>query len=150
MAYGWLILRTLIVLAAVLALAYAALRLLARHLGQRQPAEPGRIEVLERQLIEPRRSLLVVRTAGEYWLLASTEQGIHPVGKLDPAPWRNNVATSTASPSPGVEIPTDASHAPDVIAADTNLNGLDRDALIPASQAEINEFNSPSNAHPGR
>ncbi|TXD34758.1 flagellar biosynthetic protein FliO [Lujinxingia vulgaris] len=145
MAYGWLILRTLIVLAAVLALAYAALRLLARHLGRRQPTEPGRIEVLERQLIEPRRSLLVVRTADEYWLLASTEQGLNPVGKLDPAPWR-----AAATSSPEVEIPADAHLAPDAIAADTSLNSFDAEALIPAPQAEINPIESPSNALPGR
>lgn len=149
MAYGWLILRTLIVLVAVLALAYAALRLLARHLGQRQPTDPGRIELLERQRIEPRRSLLVVRTAGEYWLLASTEQGINPVGKLDPAPWRTPSA-STPSPELRPELPGELDPAPDAIATDTSLNALDPDALIPAPRAEIHELDAPSNAHPGR
>lgn len=149
MAYGWLILRTLIVLVAVLALAYAALRLLARHLGQRQPTDPGRIELLERQLIEPRRALLVVRTAGEYWLLASTEQGINPVGKLDPAPWRTPSA-STSSSKLRPELPGELDPAPDAIAADISLNGLDPDVLIPAPQADITPIEPPSNAHPGR
>lgn len=146
MAYGWLILRTLIVLLAVLALAYAALRLLAKHLGRTRQTEPGNIEVLERQLIEPRRSLLVVRTAGECWLLSSTEQGITPVGKLDPTPWLRSDEIAATS-----EIATqderDAISEPK-IAPEASLIASPTDARIPAPQAELIDLDAPSNAHP--
>ena|SRR5690554_3334007 len=146
MAYGWLILRTLIVLLAVLALAYAALRLLAKHLGRTRQTEPGNIEVLERQRIEPRRSLLVVRTAGECWLLASTEQGIAPVGKLDPSPW---LRSDEVAPIP--ELPTDGER--DAISErkfvpEVGLTASPSDAQIPAPQADLTDINAPSNAHP--
>ncbi|WP_158542567.1 FliO/MopB family protein [Lujinxingia litoralis] len=115
MAYGWLFLRTLIVLGGVLALAYVALRLLARHVKRRSPSSEGHIEVLERHFIEPRRSLLVVRTGEQHWLLASTEHGLQPLGELNPEPWQSTEAPSLEAPDPDAcdlalplhETPTD-------------------------------------------
>lgn len=82
---GWLLMRTLVVLALVVGLAYLTLNWGLRKLmlpGSVNGAGSSLLTVIERLVIEPKRSLYVVQAAGEYWLLASSEQGFSTVSKL--------------------------------------------------------------------
>ena len=67
-------LRVMIVLAGVLALAWAGLRWgLPRFIAQ--PGK-GPIEVLARQSLDPRKTLFIVRAGGREMLLAASESGV--------------------------------------------------------------------------
>ena len=87
MDMSWMLLRMILVLGAVCALAYVVLRWGVKRLVTFDPARGRGLEVVERLGIAPKRSLLVVRTGGEYWLVGSSEAGLEMLGKLDAEAW---------------------------------------------------------------
>ncbi len=83
------LLRTLLVLGMVLGLVYVSLNYgLRKLMGVR--ATPlgggarGLVTVVERIPVDPRRSLFVVRAAGEYLLVGGAEGGMNLISKLNP------------------------------------------------------------------
>lgn len=85
---GWALLRTLLVLAAVVALAFLSLNFGLRKLmgltGVRTGG-PSVVQVLERIPLDPKRSLYLVQAAGEYLLLGGGEEALSFLAKLDAA-----------------------------------------------------------------
>lgn len=90
MEYGWMMLRSLGVLVAVCALAYAILRWGLHRFAAVDGGGPGRLQVVERLGVAPKQTLLVVRAGREYWLVASSEAGLQMLGQLDPEQWRRS------------------------------------------------------------
>ncbi|MFN0064358.1 MAG: flagellar biosynthetic protein FliO [Myxococcaceae bacterium] len=85
---GWTLLRTLVVLGLVVALAYLLLNFgLRRWMGLSllPGGKKGLVRVVERVTVEPKRSLYVVEAAGEFLLLGASESGFHLISKLDSA-----------------------------------------------------------------
>ena len=74
-SYGKLLLKMVLGMLAIIALAYVSIRFGLKRLLP-EGASQGKLRVLLRQPIEPRRSLLVVQVASRHMLLASSEQGI--------------------------------------------------------------------------
>jgi flagellar protein FliO/FliZ len=84
--YGWLLAETLVALIAVCLLALVALRWGLRRLGMPGSASGGgRIRVLERVAIDPRRSLLLVAVGARVLLVGSGEGPITMLAEIDPA-----------------------------------------------------------------
>jgi flagellar biosynthetic protein FliO len=83
MEYGWILLRMIAVLGAVCALAYVSLRWGLKRYTNLQPGAKGQMEVVDRLGIGPRRSVMVIRTGGQYWLLGSSEVGLSMLGELE-------------------------------------------------------------------
>lgn len=76
-------LRTLVVLAVVIALAYLSLRLLRRFMGKGLLKGSGEeMTVLARTYIEPRRTLLLVKVGRRFFLIGSAEQGMILLAEL--------------------------------------------------------------------
>lgn len=74
-SYGKLLLKMVFGMLAIILLAYVSIRFgLKRFLPD--GSGQGKMRVLLRQPIEPKRSLLVVQVASRHMLLASSEQGI--------------------------------------------------------------------------
>ena len=79
--YGSLLLKLVISLGAVCLLAYLAIRFGLKRLMP-DASRGGKMEVLGRLPLEPRRTLLVVRVGKKHLVLASSEAGVHPVAEL--------------------------------------------------------------------
>jgi flagellar protein FliO/FliZ len=81
---GWTLLRTMIVLAMVVALAYLTLNIgLRKLLGIKAPVGTSVVTVLERVALDQKRSLFVVEAAGEVLLLGGAESALSLITKLD-------------------------------------------------------------------
>ncbi len=82
---GWTLVRTLIVLGIVILTAYITLNWGLRKLLGIRPASMGGavVSVIERVPLDQRRSLFVVKAAGEYLLLGSAEASLGLIAKLD-------------------------------------------------------------------
>ena len=77
-------LRTLVVLALVVALAYLSLRLLRRFMGKGVLKGSGdEIRVLARTYVEPKRTLLIVQVGSRFFLIGSAEQGMVMLAELE-------------------------------------------------------------------
>lgn len=70
------LLQLALILAAVLALAYVVLRVLLPKFFGVSPAASGPIEILSRHVLEPKKSLYIVKVGGEMFLIASSESNI--------------------------------------------------------------------------
>jgi flagellar biogenesis protein FliO len=82
-----LLARTLVTLGIVILIIYLVLNVgLRRLMGiQSMPgAGGGLVKVLERQGLEPKRSVYVVEAAGEFFLVGSADGGLTLLSKLDP------------------------------------------------------------------
>ncbi len=84
---GWMLLRTLVVLGFVVMLAYVSLNWgMRKLLGLKSPAMNGAlVSVLERVPLDQRRSMFVIKAAGEYLLVGGAEQSLSLISKLDTA-----------------------------------------------------------------
>lgn len=82
MEYGWLLLRTLLVLAAVCALAYAILRWGLRRFVPSTTPRATDLEVIERLGVAPKQSLLLVRAGSRHLLIGSSEAGLQHLAEL--------------------------------------------------------------------
>lgn len=81
---GWTLLRTIIVLAMVVALAYLTLNIgLRKLLGIKAPIGTSVVTVLERVALDQKRSLFVVEAAGEVLLLGGADNALSLITKLD-------------------------------------------------------------------
>ncbi|MCE9666637.1 flagellar biosynthetic protein FliO [Myxococcus stipitatus] len=83
---GWMLVRTLFVLGAVVASIYLTLNVGLRRLMGLQGTVPGKhtvVSVVERLTLDPKRSLFVVKAADEYLLVGGGEAGLQLLSKLD-------------------------------------------------------------------
>jgi flagellar protein FliO/FliZ len=80
--YGWYLLQTLLALAAVCALAWVVLRWGVRRLYG--GASSGRVRVLERVPLDPRRSLYLVEVGGKVLLLGAGDGPMTTLAEVDP------------------------------------------------------------------
>ncbi|NTX56742.1 flagellar biosynthetic protein FliO [Myxococcus sp. CA039A] len=83
---GWMLIRTLLVLGAVVASIYLTLNVGLRRLMGLQAAAPGKqtvVTVVERLTLDPKRALFVVKAADEYLLVGGGEAGLQLLSKLD-------------------------------------------------------------------
>lgn len=87
MEFGWMFLRMIAVLAAVCALAFVMLRWGLRRFVPFDPSRSGRLEVVERLAVGPKRSILAVRAGREFLLVGSSEAGFELLGPLDADGW---------------------------------------------------------------
>jgi flagellar biogenesis protein FliO len=88
--YGWLLLRTLLALGAVLLLAWLVIRFGLRRLADAGPArraKGARLEVLERRGLGPRAALFAVRAGSRVFLVGSSEAGVRLLSELPAADW---------------------------------------------------------------
>lgn len=99
MDYGWMLLRMVVVLAAVCGLAWVLLRWGLKRLSPADPGASGRLEVVERLPVGADQSLMVVRTGDQYWLIGVSNAGIDRLGQLDPSAWRDST-TEDSAPGP--------------------------------------------------
>ena len=82
LSFGWLLVKTVLAMAFILALAFVVIRYLFplfRFSGQ---ARSSKIKVIDRAGLEPRRSLFIVRVGKKTALLGTSEQGISKVMDL--------------------------------------------------------------------
>jgi flagellar protein FliO/FliZ len=101
-SFGWTLIRTFIVLGLVVMLAYVSLNWgMRKMLGIRMPSAGGSlVSVIERVPIDQRRSMFVVKAAGEYLLIGGAEHSLNLISKLDPAEVEKlQAAQRTAQPS---------------------------------------------------
>jgi flagellar biogenesis protein FliO len=83
---GWALVRTTVVLALVVLLAWLTLNVgLRRLMGIRGPIGTQLVSVLERVPLDQKRSLYVVEAAGEVLLLGGGEGSLSLISKLDRA-----------------------------------------------------------------
>jgi flagellar biogenesis protein FliO len=85
---GWQLVQTLLTLGVVLGLVYLVLNVGLRKLmggASLQAPGGGMVSVVARVPLEPRRTLYVLKAAGEYLLVSSSEAGVSLLSKLDPA-----------------------------------------------------------------
>jgi flagellar biogenesis protein FliO len=83
---GWALVRTIVVLGIVVALAYLSLNVGLRRLMGLGPAagRKGLVTVIERVPLDQKRSLYVVKAGDEVLLLGSSELSLSFLTKLDP------------------------------------------------------------------
>lgn len=80
---GYLLFKTLVVLAMVVALIYLTLNFGVRKLFRLGPQATSLVKVVDRVAVEPKKSLLVLQVGAEYLLVSSSEQGMSLLSKLD-------------------------------------------------------------------
>jgi flagellar protein FliO/FliZ len=83
---GWMLTRTLLLFGAVLASIYLTLNVGLRKLMGLQGVATGRpavVSVVERIPLDQRRTLFVLKAAGEYLLVGGGESGLQLLSKLD-------------------------------------------------------------------
>lgn len=83
---GWTLVRTVLLLLAVLASIYLTLNVGLRKLMGLQGVGPGRqslVSVVERVPLDQRKTLFVLKAADEYLLVGSGEGGLQLLSKLD-------------------------------------------------------------------
>jgi flagellar protein FliO/FliZ len=86
LSLGWTLLRTMIVLGMVVALAWLTLNVgLRKLLGIRPVVGTSMVTVLERVPLDQRRSLFVVEAAGEVLLIGGSDNSLTLLSKLDRA-----------------------------------------------------------------
>lgn len=96
---GWTLVRTMVVLAMVVALAYLTLNIgLRRLLGIRAPLGTSVVTVLERVSLDQKRSLFVVEAGGEVLLIGGGDSALNLIAKLDRAEVDKLRTTAPAAP----------------------------------------------------
>ncbi len=83
MDYGWMLVRMVLVLGAVCALAWVLLRWGLKRLAPMQGDQQGNLEVVDRLGVGSGRAILVVRAGEEYLLVGSSEAGLERLGRLE-------------------------------------------------------------------
>ncbi len=99
-SYGTFLLETLLVLAAVCALAWLVLRFGVRRIHS--GGGHGPLRVLARLPLEPRRTLYIVDAAGKVFFVGTSEGGpVTLLAELDPAAVEAALAAARAEPRQG-------------------------------------------------
>lgn len=96
-----MLLRTVLVLGAVLAAVYLTLNVGLRRLmglGISGARANGLVSVVERHPVGPRQALLVVRAGSEYLIVAQSETGMTLLSKLEPAEVEARALAAAAAP----------------------------------------------------
>lgn len=83
--YGWELLKLLLALVVVCALAYLALRVARRVLPGAAGGGGRSVRVIEHCALSARRSLWLVEVAGHVYLLGATDNSVTRLAELDPA-----------------------------------------------------------------
>jgi flagellar protein FliO/FliZ len=78
----WMMVQTIFVLAFMCGLAYVVLRVLPRRAGG--VSLSSMVQVIDRVPLDQRKSLYVVKVAGQWLLIGSSETGVHLISELDP------------------------------------------------------------------
>jgi flagellar biogenesis protein FliO len=100
---GWTLIRTVVVLAFVVIVAYLTLNVgLRRLLGIRPTSGTKMVSVLERVVLDQKRSLYVVKAAGEVLLLGAADNSLSLLSKLNP---EGAAVAESAPPAPGALSP---------------------------------------------
>lgn len=100
---GWMLLRTLVVLALVVALIYLTLNWgLRKLMGVKGlPGQgSGVVKVMERIPLDPKRSLFVIQVAEEYLLLGGGEGAVNLLAKIDREAMEKIKAERASRPQP--------------------------------------------------
>lgn len=74
--------KLMLVLAGIVALAYAALRYWLPKLSSFGPQASGPIQVVARLPLEPRKNLYIVKAGSEYLLIGTAENSVHMLSGL--------------------------------------------------------------------
>jgi flagellar biogenesis protein FliO len=74
--------KLMLVLAGIVALAYAALRLWLPKLSGLQQQAKGPIQVLARMPLEPRKNLYIIKAGADYLLVGTAENSVHMISPL--------------------------------------------------------------------
>lgn len=80
---GWLLFKTLIVLALVVALIYLTLNYGARKLLKLGPASTSLVKVVDRVPLDPKKQLYVLQVGADFLLVGASEHGLAFLSKLD-------------------------------------------------------------------
>jgi flagellar protein FliO/FliZ len=100
--FGWAAFKTLLVLVLIIALAYLTLNVgLRRLMGVAAMPMPGRslLRVVDRLLLGQRQAVIVLKVAGEYWLVGTGPDGpVSFLGKLDTASVEQTLQQNKTTP----------------------------------------------------
>lgn len=97
--FGWLLLETTLILVVVCVLAYLSIRLVARRAGSLGRGAGSQLEVLDRLVLEHRRSVYVVRAGSSTLLLGAGDSEVTLLCDLDSDEW-TNLGDAVAKPRP--------------------------------------------------
>ena len=75
-------LKLMLVLAGIIALAYAALRYWLPKISGLQQSAKGPIQVVARMPLEPRKNLYIIKAGSEYLLVGTAENSVHMISAL--------------------------------------------------------------------
>jgi len=97
-SYTYDYLKLIVVFGLVLVLVILVLRVwLPRMTGVRQLSS-GPIRIIARYPLEPRKNLYVVQTAGNYFLVATSDSGVHYLTTLDASALESSLTVETPAP----------------------------------------------------
>lgn len=95
-------LKLIVVFVLVLVFVFLVLRVwLPRMTGMRQLSS-GPIQVVARYSLEPRKTLYIVQTAGSYFLIGTSDSGVHYLTSLDSSALEPSLPAET--PSTGLDF----------------------------------------------
>lgn len=100
---AWVLVRTLVVLGLVVMLVYVTLNVGLRKLMGAPGLLPGRkglVKVLDVTHLDPKRTLLVVHAAGDYFLVGASEQSVSLVARLESEKVEKALSESAQASSP--------------------------------------------------
>lgn len=83
LSFGWLLVKTILAMAFILALAYVVIRYLFPLFRMGAQSRGSNIRIIDRAGLEPRRSLFIVRIGKKLALLGTSEQGISKLMDLE-------------------------------------------------------------------
>lgn len=92
------LLQMVLVLGVVCALAYLLLgKVLPKIMRVQTPTAPHRmLEIVDRLPLDPRRSIMVIKLGGRFFLVGATEQGINLLSRLETEEVEEALATAAA------------------------------------------------------
>lgn len=128
--YGDMLITSLVVLAVVCIVAFAAVRLLGRVLATGRVRGAHLLDVVARVPLEPRRSLYVVDVAGKTLLVGTSEMGLSVLSELDANEVRSRVA---ARPTFSELVKTAWTKRKGLVPRDTRQDGVDADTDVDAA-----------------
>ena len=85
--FGWLLVKTTLILIAVCLLSYLFIRFLARRMSSLGRGSSTKLEVMDRLVLEHRRSIYVVRAGSRTVLLGAGESEVTLLCELDGEEW---------------------------------------------------------------
>lgn len=76
-------LKVIVILALLLAIVVIAARVWLPRMAGAGKAAAGPIQVIARLALEPRKSLYIIQAAGDYFLVGTSDSGMHYLTRLD-------------------------------------------------------------------